>query len=205
MRAPISTVIAILAGLFVLLGYFLPDIFGSVQQLLLQWAVALAAFAALAGLYNLFMVHWRKVQTNQPTSGYSAILIIAFVLTVIAVGMSGPTGGLSLWIFNNIQVPIETSLVALLAVMLAYASARLLQRRSSAFTIVFLSAALLALLGSAPFFLGGNNIPLLATVRNLMTDIFATAGARGILLGVSLGVVATGIRLLAGIDRPYGG
>jgi len=31
------------------------------------------------------------------------------------------------------------------------------------------------------------------------------AGARGILLGVSLGVIATGVRILIGSDRPYGG
>jgi hypothetical protein len=29
------------------------------------------------------------------------------------------------------------------------------------------------------------------------------AGARGILLGVALGTVATGLRVLLGIDRPY--
>jgi hypothetical protein len=31
------------------------------------------------------------------------------------------------------------------------------------------------------------------------------AGARGILLGVALGTVATGLRILIGADRPYGG
>ena len=31
----------------------------------------------------------------------------------------------------------------------------------------------------------------------------ALAGTRGIILGVALGTVVTGLRLLMGIDRPY--
>jgi hypothetical protein len=30
-------------------------------------------------------------------------------------------------------------------------------------------------------------------------------GARGILIGVSLGILTTGLRVLFGTDRPYGG
>jgi len=31
------------------------------------------------------------------------------------------------------------------------------------------------------------------------------AGIRGILMGVALGSIATGLRILMGADRPYGG
>ena len=37
----------------------------------------------------------------------------------------------------------------------------------------------------------------------LATRTDTTAGARGILLGVALGTIATGLRLIAGMDRPY--
>jgi len=42
-------------------------------------------------------------------------------------------------------------------------------------------------------------------VRTWIERVPATAGVRGILLGVALGTVATGFRLLIGADRPYGG
>jgi len=35
--------------------------------------------------------------------------------------------------------------------------------------------------------------------------VFAAGGARGILLGVALGTLTTGLRILFGADRPYGG
>jgi hypothetical protein len=42
-------------------------------------------------------------------------------------------------------------------------------------------------------------------VRPIITQIFAAAGARGILLGVALGTLTTGLRVLFGADRLYGG
>jgi len=39
----------------------------------------------------------------------------------------------------------------------------------------------------------------------LLSKYFATAGARGILIGIALGALTTGLRVLFGVDRPYGG
>jgi len=35
--------------------------------------------------------------------------------------------------------------------------------------------------------------------------VWAIAGMRGLLLGVGLGTLAAGLRVLSGVDRPYGG
>ncbi len=47
--------------LFVLLGYFFPGVFGGIQSTLIGWAIILAAFALLLGIFNLAMVHWKKI------------------------------------------------------------------------------------------------------------------------------------------------
>jgi len=49
-----------------------------------------------------------------------------------------------------------------------------------------------------------SEIPIL---RNLLSAFHQVpvAGARGILLGVALGSIVTGIRVLIGSDRPYNG
>ena len=121
----------------------------------------------------------------------------------VAVAIFRPTGSWSMWIFNYIQVPIESSLMALLAVILAYASARMLSRRLNLFSIVFIVTALIVLLGTAslPFL----DLPVLSEFRGWIERIPAVAGSRGILLGVALGTIATGLRVLMGADRPYGG
>jgi hypothetical protein len=42
-------------------------------------------------------------------------------------------------------------------------------------------------------------------LRAWISQVWAAGGARGILLGVALGATATGLRVLLGTERPYGG
>lgn len=204
MRAPVSTAIAIAVGLIVLLGYFLPvDQITTLRVILLDWGVILAAVALLIGIGNLIYVHQQKVAQAQASSVYSMVLLVALVLTLAVVGWFGPTHSNSMWIFNYIQVPIESSLLAILAVLLAYALARLLRRRTDPFSLVFVATTVIILISTAPLL--GVEMPGLGDLRAWITQVPAVAGARGILLGIALGIIATGIRILIGADRPYGG
>jgi hypothetical protein len=117
---------------------------------------------------------------------------------------AGPTGAASMWIFNNIQLPVESSLAALLVVVLAYACIRLLNRRPNSFSIIFVVTVLAVLAGTAPLLLS-EAVPQLGWIRTLIIQIPAVAGARGILLGIALGTLAVSLRILMGVDRPYGG
>ena len=207
-----NVVIAIVSGLLVLLGYFLPKtkFFGYLGGKMLQWAIFLAAFAMLVGILNLVSVHLKKISTRQRGAAYSAVLLLALVLTLIlvsldlATGSNGPAGFWSLWLFNSIQIPIEISLLALLAIVLALTAARMLGRRPNTFTVIFLLTVVIVLLGAAPLYLVGEVLPL-NTLRGWATNLLAVGGARGLLLGVALGTIATGLRVLMGADRPYGG
>jgi hypothetical protein len=106
-------------------------------------------------------------------------------------------------LFNAIQFPIEASLMALLAVTLLYASIRLLRWRVDAMAVTFIITALLIFIGTAPIpFIG--QLPVLDVVRAFVIQVLATGGARGILIGVSLGALVTSLRILLGADRPYG-
>jgi hypothetical protein len=205
MKSLVSTSIAIAVGLLVLMGYFIPLApLLTLRSTLVQWAVILAAFALLTGVVNLLRVHWSKIRRREKGSVYSLVLIISLLLTVAVVGVFGPTSSWSMWIFNNIQTPVESSLMALLAFVLLFAGVRLLRRRLDLFSIIFLITAILVVLGTAPFFFAGQLL-VLSQIRTLIAQIPATAGARGILLGVSLGILVTGLRILVGSDRPYSG
>ncbi len=204
LRTSLSVAIVISVGLIVLGGYFLDiPMLNTLQIVFLRWAALLGAVALIVGVFNLFNVHLRKINTGQKGSPYSLILLIALIATVLIVGFLGPTSFWSMWIFNYIHVPIESSLMAVLAVVMAFAGARLLGRRFNAFSIIFILTALFVLAGSIS--LSFVDFPVLAELRDWIDRVPTTAGARGILLGVALGTVATGFRLLMGADRPYGG
>jgi hypothetical protein len=83
----------------------------------------------------------------------------------------------------------------------------MIRRRTDYFSLIFLATALIVLVTTSP--LVTDLFPLIGerlhSLRNWFTTVPATAGARGILLGIALGTIATGIRILIGADRPYGG
>ena len=72
-------------------------------------------------------------------------------------------------------------------------------------SVIFLGVALLVLVGTGPWPVGtGSPLQeLLVVGRRWVTQVFAAGGARGIVLGVALGAVTTGLRVLLASDRPY--
>ena len=69
-------------------------------------------------------------------------------------------------------------------------------------TGLFVIFGVIVLLGQVPVgaVISNGQLPI---IKDWVLDVPALAGARGILLGVALGTVATGLRVLVGIDRPY--
>ena len=198
-----TAVIAIAAGILVLGGYFIPA-FEDIQTLLLNWAIILAGMAALVGIFNLLSVHTDKVRRREKGGIYSAVLVIALVATFILGLLLRPDDSTMEVLMNGIIVPVEAALMGLLTISLIYAAIRLLRRRADVMSIVFLVTAALLILGSATLPFG--NMPVFGTlVRPWITQVFALGGARGILIGVALGTLTTGLRVLFGADRPYVG
>ncbi|HVN54481.1 MAG TPA: hypothetical protein VMT46_09130 [Anaerolineaceae bacterium] len=210
----ILTVIAIAVGLVVLLGYFIsiPGLgLDALRTTLLGWAIILAAIASWVGIGNLLTVHWNKINNGQSGYGYSVVLIFFFLVTLVVGILSylSPENNLLLPIVKAIQFPVEASLMAILTAVLAFAAIRLLRRRRTFFAIVFFVSALVFLaLGSGLIsWIGGVLFPTNPDLTRVLVgvlDRMPMAGARGILLGVALGSLATGLRILMGADRPYG-
>jgi len=209
LKSPISTAVAIGVGIIVLAGYFIPS-FINIRFILLRTGLVLSAVALLVGIINLITVHLRKLGADSENSGYSLILVIA-LLTTLVIGIidmvqtylvGKPNFQMTSWIFTNIQLPIETSLLAVTAVSLTYAAASILRKRMDLFSIIFFFVILLVLLGS--FSIPPATLPFLHVIRDWILRVPALGGARGLLLGIALGTITTGIRILMGTDRPYG-
>ena len=210
LNALVSTAIAIGVGIIVLAGYFIPSI-TNIRFALLRTGLVLAAVALLVGIINLLTVHFKKMGADNENSGYSLILVIALLLTLV-IGiidmvqsylLGHPNFLMTNWIFTYIQLPIETSLLAVTAVSLTYAAASILRKRMDIFSITFFFVILLVLLGS--FSIPPTTLPFLHVIRDWIVRVPALGGARGLLIGIALGTITTGIRILMGTDRPYGG
>ena len=193
----INAVIAITFGVIVLLGYFV-DGMALYRIIILQVAVLLAGVAVLIGVGNLMSVHLQKIRQQKPGAIYSLVLLVFFLMAFVvtlAGYLSSSIKPLEDLFLNGIMVPAKISLTAVLSATLLYSSARMLRWRLDFKTILFLLTAVLLLL------VGILQIPGLGS----SIEVFAGGGARGILIGLALGTLTTGLRILFGADRPYGG
>jgi len=194
----IATVVAISVGVFVLAGYFV-DSLSSLSAIILGWAAVVMAFALMLGVVNVLRVHISKIRTLEKGWFYSAVLIIALAFTLI-VGRNGPNSAAGQSLFEYILRPLEASLFALMAFFIISAAYRAFRINNFEMAL-FVLFAIIVLLGQVPA--GFQLWPDLPLIKEWIMRVPALAGARGILLGVSLGAVATGLRVILGADRPY--
>ncbi|MFN3741233.1 MAG: hypothetical protein ACK4VW_01010 [Anaerolineales bacterium] len=201
-----SAVLAVLTAVIVLAGGFLPiPVLVELRYILLQWGAILAGTAVLVGFYNLLAVHLHHLRRGGLQILYSLALILAALIAFSLVVLFGPqTPSIQTWLIMGIVRPVEASLLGILSVTLIYALMRLLRRRLDSLTLLFLLSAFFFLLAMAPTPWG--ILPLIGDfLAPWLQDTFVTAGARGLLLGMALGALTTGLRLLLAVDRPYGG
>jgi hypothetical protein len=197
--------LAILAGVIVLLGYFIDEAvpqLGILREHIFGWVVILTAVAVLIGVANLARNHWSTVAARKPGRVYSLVTLVSLAVTLVLVGYFGPSSSQAQWMFNYIQIPIETSLMGMLIVILIISSARLITRRPTVYSFIFILTVIVMLVGVTAW----RKLPLdFHLLRSWILQVPATAGGRGILLGVVLGTIATAVRILMGTDRPYEG
>ena len=201
-----ATVLAIASGLIVLLGYFYPvKPLLDLRLLLTDWAMIIAAMAVLIGIYNLVAVHMEKIRTRQKGAAYGGVLVLSLIVT-FGFGLAfGPDDVFMRAAFDAVVVPVEASLMAILAVTLIYASIRLFRRRADLMSIIFLVVAMVMLILITPTPFGPIGGDQLNPSFLQFVTMFSHGGARGLLLGIALGALLTGLRVIFGIDRPYGG
>ena len=205
-RRWIPIFVAILTGVVVLLGYLFPKYVqliyrGRVVELrdiLVEWAVIVAAFALLLGVFNILRVRGQQILRRREGRFYSLVLVFA-----ILVGASPailPEGTLiqetlNHVVFDYIISPLGASLAALVVFTLTLAAFRMLRTRPSVGAVVFLLIVAVVLLGSV--FIG------LEGIRGWIVNVPGMAGMRGLLLGVALGTIITGLRVFVASERPY--
>jgi hypothetical protein len=202
MRSTLSTAVAVISGFIVLLLSFIP--IPEVQSLrvyMIGLAAILVGVAALVGILNLAASHFQRLFAPGKKDYYSVVLLLAFLITAAAGLFLTPADTNYMKVVTAIQVPIETSLLAVLAVSLAFIAFRLLQRRKNLIGVIFVISFIIFLILGSGWLGSYETIPVIGNLLMLIP----LAGARGLLLGIGLASLMAGLRILFGADRPYNG
>jgi len=189
-------------GSVVFLSYLVPGL-TRIQEPLIDWAVIIGAVALIfLGGLNVLAVHWNKIRHLEAGWVYSLFLWLGFGMMLVVGFRRGPDDELVSLIFKHVQFPLQATLFSLLAFFIATAAYRAFRLRSIE-SLAFLLVAIIVLLGQIPGWGLDALKEALPWAREWILTVMSLGGARGILLGVALGTIVVGVRLLLGIDRPY--
>jgi uncharacterized membrane protein YfcA len=172
----------------------------------------LAAFALVLALGSLLKVHADKIKRKKVNWQYSWVLILAFIVSSI-IGLFGGVAGTGplptiigsfqfdiQTLYENIIIPLASSMFALLAFYMASASYRAFRARSSEATLL-LVAAFVVMIGFLP--VASSISPKLPAFAQWVLNVPNVAGQRGVLFGIALGAVATSLKIILGIERAW--
>jgi hypothetical protein len=214
MKRTIPLVLVTIFGIFGIIPFIVPHpiVQNTDSFLRNELLKILMAFALILGLGSLLRVHMDKIGRKRKNWQYSLALIITFAITSI-IGLFGGVNAdgilqthigsfpFDIWtIYLNVEVPLGATMFAMLAFFMASASYRAFRARSPEATLL-LSAAFIVMIGVLPL---GNSISRhLPSFAQWIMDVPNVAGQRGIMLGVALGILATGLKILLGIERSW--
>jgi hypothetical protein len=211
MKRELPLFITAVIGIFMILSFFVPHQVVSVPaDFLQQCAVILVAFGYVLGGANVLRVNFDGIYRRQPGWIYKVVLVVSLLATVVIGAVEGPgfldPGTRSKWIYDNVYSSMSATMFALLAFFIASAAFRAFRVRTAEAGLLA-AAALIVMLGRVPLTNALTGwLPEWARLQALqewIMDFPQNAAKRAILMGAALGVMATGLRVILGIERSY--
>lgn len=194
----IPTLVAVLSGVIILIGTLIPNSpVAEYRGLLIEWATLLGAFAMLIAYTSVIRANLSAIKEKKPSRISNGIVMVSALLTLLIIVVFGESHPVSTLVFSTILVPGNSALFALTAITLITAGMRIFGTRRDMQSLVFIVSAVITLFAAVPLGIG-----LIDTLM-AWVDTIALAGMRGVLIGVILGVILAGIRVIMGFDRSH--
>ena len=201
-------ILAFVVGMLMMAQFFTPSpFFLDLYNRVLDWKQVVLGCTFILGTWSLIRYHVRKIQRRQENWQYSYITIGGLGVTVVGALVWTTTRGPYPWLFNHVQVPMQSTMFSLLAFFVASASYRAFRARSLHATLLLVAGALV-MLGRVPIgsYFSGTVFGLrisLVDISDWLLNVPNLAAKRGIMIGVGLGMTATAIKIVLGIEKTY--
>jgi hypothetical protein len=202
MKTQLPLLICLVAGLFMGLQYFIPaalPIYNRVND----YIQVVTAFALVLGVVNVIHRHVGRMQPRGPERRrhhdwpFSLATLVGLAAMLLA-GFGTQRGPFFQSLFNSILLPVQSSMFALLAFYLASAAFRAFRVRSVD-AVVLLVSAVVVMIGRLD---DGSTFGIPWLSRQILNGPNLVA-KRAIILGVGLGMAATALKVVLGLERSY--
>jgi hypothetical protein len=200
--------VAFVVGMLMMVQFFTPNpLFRDLYNVVLDWKQVVLGCTFILGTWSLIRYHTKKIQRRQENWQYSYVTIIGLIVTVLSAVIWKTGSGPYRWLFNHVQVPMQSTMFSLLAFFVASASYRAFRARTVQATLLLVAGALV-MLGRVPVgaYISGTVFGVklsLVDISDWMLNVPNLAAKRGIMIGVGLGMTATAIKIVLGIEQTY--
>lgn len=211
MKRQVPLALCFLFGIAMIFTQFVPHRYSEeLYKEVIDWGLIISPFALALAVITLIQTHATRVRRRTEHWRYSFI-VFAGIIIMVCVGVPfGEQNSVFVWLYDNVQVPMDATMFSLLAFFIASAAFRAFRARSFEATLLLITA-MIVMLGNVPIGdLVWNKVMSwtpwadgASGTRQWILDILNTAARRGIILGVSLGVISQSIRIILGIERSY--
>jgi hypothetical protein len=169
------------------------------QSILDYWQIVFA-FTLIVGVFSFLKNNVVQMSRGKDRP-YRLVGLIGFsLMPLFALVWGIRADSPFMWMFENVQAPMQATVFALLAFFVASASFRGFRARSFPAAVLLASAVIMLLSRSN---IGGVFSSELPEVANWIRDYPSMAARRAILIGIGLGSLTTSLRVIIGIERTW--
>ena len=221
MKREVPLFLTAFIGALMIVGFFVPHPLVSIPaDYLQQCAVIVVAFGYLLGGANVLRNSLEAISRRDRDWPFKLTLVVGMVVTMVfGFFVDGPRfqdpGTASLWIYDHLYSPMSATMFALLAFFIASAAFRAFRVRSIEAALLAVTA-LVVMVGRVPIgdaltrlVIDHRGLPLavrhfeVSALQQWIMDVPQNAAKRAILIGAAMGIMATGLRIILGIERSY--
>lgn len=203
MKKSIPLFLVFLVGILMIVQFFIPHpISVAFYRGFLNWFTAMVLFALIIGIGTLLHRHWDKIRKKKQDWQFSIVTIFGFWLMIILGVFWGiDEGSMFMKIFEYVLTPLQATMFSLLAFFIASAAFRAFRARTFEATLL-LVAALIVMVGRVPL---GDRLTfgMASYLTEWIFRIPNLAAKRGIQMGIALGMIATSLKIIFGIERSW--
>ena len=211
MKRQVPLALCFLFGIALIFTQFSPhSLSQKLYEEIIDWNLIIIPFALVLAVVTLIETHITRVRRRTEHWQYSFVVFVGMAVMVLIGIPFGPQNSIFEWLYNNVQVPMDATMFSLLAFFIASAAYRAFRARTFEATLLLVTA-MIVMMGNVPVGdLAWNTVLSwlpwedgASKARQWILDIPNLAARRGIILGVSLGVISQSIRIILGIERSY--
>jgi len=213
MKREIPILLTVLAGWAVTVAFF--STWGpgkAINDELLAWGTIFFSVAFLLGIGNLVRISLKQISSRHEDWPYKVLLLVV-LFGYLAIGLLEIHGGVGHEagdkiyqdkIYKMIFMPLQATMFSLLAFFIASAAFRAFRARSLEATLLLVAGAIV-MMGQVPMPIPGAEFvgEFMQRVQAFLMAYINAAGQKAIIIGATLGVLATGLRIILGIERGY--